>query len=289
MRIQSSRLVPPFARCFRPATSAVLLVLLLAPGAAGQQPPTSKKRVPKLSTEDVLGPRSEQATSETRVDTSAVKPGDAATAQAAQAQGAEKKPNPEESAWRERVKAAREKSAAAERAAEEGELRTTELRNELGISGQSAKQRNETAAALDEAGRRLVELRAQARQAASELNALLNEGRQKGFADPPDAGAPPAGGKADEQYYRDRYAKLIEALQTAERRIRLYEDRIRAYNERLNNPNVDRFATAQLRQDRDDAQQKVEESRAAAAKAQSDIDGLIDEARRAGLPPSVFR
>lgn len=287
MRILMPRVVQGTARCLRMLTFVLVPVVLLAASVSAQQPPAPKKKVPTLNTDDVVRPRVDRVTVEPTAEAATAKSGEAA--RAAGAQTSETKVSPEESAWRERVKAAREKAKTTERAAEEGELRTTQLRNELGVSGRSAKERNETAAALDEAGKRLVELRAQARQAATELNTVLDEGRQKGFAEPAEAGPAPAEGKADEQYYRDRYAKLLEVLQTAERRMQLYEDRIRAFNERLNNPNVDRFATAQLRQDRDDAQQKLDEARAVHGKAQSDIQALMDEARRAGVPPSAFR
>jgi Zn-finger nucleic acid-binding protein len=57
----------------------------------------------------------------------------------------------------------------------------------------------------------------------------------------------------------------------------------------MNNPNADRFSNAQLQQDRDDAQASLQEAHDAKAKARSDLEDLMDEARRAGVAPSLFR
>ena len=64
-----------------------------------------------------------------------LKPGDAKAIDA--------KPDPEQSSWREQVGKARTRAKELERAAEEAELRITTLRNELGVSGESARHRNE--------------------------------------------------------------------------------------------------------------------------------------------------
>ena len=51
----------------------------------------------------------------------------------------------------------------------------------------------------------------------------------------------------------------------------------------------DSFFAAQLIKDRDEAQQKLNETRTAETKAQNDLYALQEEARRAGVPPGLFR
>jgi len=71
--------------------------------------------------------------------------------------------------------------------------------------------------------------------------------------------------------------------------MQLYENRVRELNERLNSTSVDRFSSSQLQQDREEAQQKLEEARESRAKAQTELDDLKEEARKAGVSPGVFR
>ncbi|HWP42948.1 MAG TPA: hypothetical protein VNO14_06925 [Blastocatellia bacterium] len=266
------------------AFALVSALLLLAIDSRAQQPATGRKRTPSLTTEDVVRPRTDQTVE------SAGQPV-AAKSDATKPQAGSDKVDPEEAAWRERVRHARQRAEEIERKAEETELRVTELRNALGVSGQSARYRNNTAAELEQTGKQLLELRAQAREAASDLEKLLQYGREKGFAE--EAGPKPTSddGKPNEEYYRIRFAKLNEELQTALRRAELYENRVRDLNLRinLNSGSGDNFYIAQLQQERDEAQQKMNEARSARDRAQQEIAALREEARRAGLPPGIFR
>jgi hypothetical protein len=116
-------------------------------------------------------------------------------------------------------------------------------------------------------------------------------GREKGFKEAEGPKAVGDDGKPNEQFYRSRFASLNEALQTAERRAQLYENRVRDLNQRISNNSGtgDNFYIAQIQQERTEMQQKLEEARAARAKAQSDLVALLEEARRNGVPPGVFR
>jgi chromosome segregation ATPase len=263
-------------------TALASVMLLSAQLIEAQQPATGRKRVPRLTTDDVVRLNGERV-SEPGADG---KPPEAGTSGAPGS-----KVSAEESAWRERVKEARRAAKSLERSADEVELRMTELRNELSASGQTSRQRNETAAQLDEAGRRLTEMRAQARKAAAELEDLINLGRQKGYSEEAEAQPTTGDGSPNEQYYRARYAALLEEMSDAERLIRLYENRVRDLNQRilLNSGSGDNFYTAQIQQDRDAMQERLNEAREAREKARSSIDALVEEARRAGLPPGVFR
>jgi len=281
---------------------AVFLTLLLSPSTrAAQQPATGRQKSPRLTTDDVRPPV-EQPPPETKDD--AAKPEENAKAGAVEPKAGQPneaaKVSAEESSWRDRANKARDRAKELERAAEEAELRITALRNDLGTSGESAKYRNETAAEIERAGQRVLELRAQARDAADDLTQLVDYGKQKGFSEAEEPKPTAEDGKPNEQYYLTQFAKLTEALQTAERRNQLYDNRIRDLNQQIStnsggrdksgrSTGGDSFYMLQLQKDREEAQQKLDESRAGLTKAQADLDALREEARRAGVPPGLFR
>jgi len=251
----------------------------------------------------VLPPATGQTSSEPKEVAS--RPEDAGKAEAAapktdQVKGTAGKVSEEESSWRGRVEQARSRAKELERAAEEAELRITALRNELGTSGLSARYRNETAAELGQAGQRLSELRTQARTAANDAAQLVEYGRQKGFAEAEGPKATSEEGRPNEEYYRAQFVKLTEALESAQRRVQLYDDRVRDLNQQISansggkdkngrGTGGDSFFALQLQKDRDEALQKLDEARAAQTQAQNDIYALREEARRAGVPPGLFR
>jgi chromosome segregation ATPase len=279
---------------------AFALALLLLTASAAQQP-ASRQRAPRLTTDDVVRPPVAPLTESKEV---AVKPAETGKAgavdpKAGQPKASEAKASPEESSWRDQVTKARDRAKELQRAAEEAELRITALRNELGASGQSARYRNETAAELEQAGQRLATMRSQARAAADDLTQLVDYGKQKGFTETEEA-KPTEEGKPNETYYRAQFAKLTEALEGAQRRIQLYDNRVRDLNQQMttnsggkdksgHRTGGDGYFAAQLQKDRDEAQQKLDEARTALSKAQTDLDALRDEARRAGVPPGLFR
>jgi chromosome segregation ATPase len=269
-----------------PVKPALIFVIVFAFAMAtlAQQPATGRKKVPRMTTDDVSQPAPETSGEESAKEDAAKAP---ATAKAGD------KASADETAWRERVEKARERAKQMERDADESELRVTELRNMLARSGQTANDRNQTAAELDETGRQLLNLRAQAREAANDLEQLLEHGRQKNFREAEGPKAASEDGKPNEEFYRARHAKLLEEAETAGRQAQLYENRLRDLNQRiLNNGGKnggDNFYILQLQQERQEMQDKLEEARTARAKAQSDIETLMDEARRAGVQPGVFR
>jgi len=277
-----------------------LLIICLSGQASLAQQPANNRRPPRLTTDDVRPP-AEQPAVETKE--AGGKPEDGAKAtDAADPKAGQPKPkaSDEELAWRDRMSKARDKAKQLEKAAEEGELRITALRNELGASGQSARQRNDTAAEMDQAGRRLIELKTQSRAAADDAAQLADYGKQKGFSEAEELKATSEEGKPNEDYYRAEFQKLKEAVETAQRRVALYDNRVRDLNQQLTTNSGgrdksghatggDNFYGAQLQKDRDDALQQLSDAKAAQAKAQSDLDALFDNARRAGVPPGLFR
>ncbi|HXU40277.1 MAG TPA: hypothetical protein VN937_28225 [Blastocatellia bacterium] len=299
--MRSLRLVAALAATFhrRPAFAlglAVILPLLFATGAAAQQPAIGRQKIPRLTTDDVARPPAAQPVEESRDGAAkteeTTKPGEP-VASTAQPAAAADKVSPEEASWRERVGKARSRAKDLQRAAEEAELRITTLRNDLGTSGQSARYRNDTAAELDQAGRRLIDIRADAKSAADDLAELVEYGRQKGFAEAA-APQPTSGdGKPNEEYFRARLDKLTGDIDSAQRQISLYENRVRDISQRIimngGKKGGDNFYMAQLQQDRDDAQAKMDEARTALSKAQADLDALKEEARRADVSRDLFR
>lgn len=264
--------------------------------ASAQQPAVGRKKIPRLTTEDVVQPVTAQPDAEAVKAEDANKT-DAAKTEVAKAedgkQPAEAKISAEESAWRERAGKARERAKALERAAEETELRITNLKNDLGVSGQSARYRNDTAAELEATGQRLAELRSQARAAKDDLNQLLEYGRENKFSESGGPKATSGDGKPNDDYYRAKFDALREDIQTADRRIQLYDNRVRDLQQHIllngGKNGGDNFYTAQLQQDKEEAQRSLDEARAARSQAVSKLEQLLEDARRAGVPPGVFR
>lgn len=283
-------LAPKAVRCFHARMIlALALSLSFSLPALAQQPATGRKRVPRMTSDDVRPPATETVTEpskEPAKESTAAKPDDAAKAKPAESD--EAKITPEESSWRERISRARERANELERAADETELRTTDLRNQLGVSGQTPKDRNAIAAEMERVGQELEELRKQERAAADEVNQLLEHGRARNYSEDEGPKAVQADGKPNADYYRGRQAKLQGEIATAERRIELYENRVRDLSQRLlmngGKDGGDNFYMAQLQKERQDAQQKMEEAREARMKAQAELDALVEEARRVGVP-----
>ncbi|MEW6130820.1 MAG: hypothetical protein AB1757_27570 [Acidobacteriota bacterium] len=278
---------------------ALLFSILFFTAIAIAQEQPERKKTPRLTTDDVVMRVSRP--SQPTVEVSANKVGEPAKTTASKSsapakpgeattqKGGEAKESAEELSWRKQVSEARQRAEELQRAAEEGEIRTTQLRNEMNVSGQGAKDRNTLAQQMDQLGKEVSRLRGEARQAEAALKGLLEEGREKGYRE--EAGPKPTtkDGKINDSYYRQKFESLNRAMADAERRVLLYENRIRSLNEMLTNPNRDRFSGSQLDQDRAEAQSKLEEARTAYAKAQDDLRKLFDDARRAGVDPGVFR
>jgi hypothetical protein len=266
---------------------------------ANAQEQTERKRTPRLTTDDVTSSRVSRTTETPAAEAGANKVNDAAKTTASKSATATKnsdaasqkdtKDSAEELAWRNNVSQARHRADDLQRSAEEMELRTTQLRNDLNTPGQGAKDRNAIAQEMEQAGKEVTRLRNEAREADRALKALLEVGGEKGFKE--EAGPKPTtkDGKTNNSYYRQRYEALNKTMSDAERRVQLYENRLRNLNETLTNPNRDRFSGGQLEQDRAEVQSKLEEARAAYVKAQTDLQKLMDEAKRAGVEPGVFR
>jgi len=272
---------------------AFVLSLVLGVCAAAQQP-AQRKPAPRMTTEDVMQP-----VASTPDDSKEAKPADASAeaGKPTDAKGEKKAVAADEAAWRERVSQARDKAKGLERAAEEAELRVTSLRNELGVSGRSSQYRNQTAADLEAAGQKLSDLRKQSREANADLQDLLAYGKERGYSEAEGPKPTTDDGKTNAEYYRSKFTALNEEIETAERRVQLYNDRVSDLQQRiLNNGSAgagkkggDNFTAAQLQHDKEEAQHSLEDAQAAKARALEKRDALVEEARRAGVSPDIFR
>ena len=280
----------------RSGLSVLMAVLLLyafsaiawAQGQQPQQPQTqkqsseTKKKVPALSTEDVIGDRSAPTTVEETGDKSA-KPEEGA---------AHKKVSADEAAWREQVKQARTKAESLQRQAEEAEVSVTRLRNQLSAAGQTPGDRNQILQEIEDAGQNVTSLRQQTKDAKDELDRVLAEGGGKGYTE--SAGPEPTkDGAPNEDYFRSKYAELLQKVQDAQRQTELYDDRVKELTTQINQAGGkgrgDNFYIAKVQQDLAEARQSLSDAQDAVAKAQQAIEALKDEARQAGVPPGVFR
>ena len=292
--MRSRKAPASMARCFyQRFVCALLLTSLLAICAAAQQP-AQRKPAPRMTDDDVAQPVATTPSDETK-DAPADAKAEAGKPEAAK--GEKKVVSADEAAWRERVAQAREKAKALERAAEEAELRITSLRNELGVSGRSPQYRNQIAADLEAAGQKLNGLRKQSSEANADLKDLLEYGKEKGYSEAEGPKATTGEGKANEEFYRAKFATLNEEIQTAERRMQLYADRVRDIQQRIlstgssgsGKKGGDNFTIAQLQQEKEEAQHSLDDAQAAKNRAIEKRDALIEEARRAGVPSGVFR
>ncbi len=263
------------------------LTVLLASLAIAQQ--TQPRKVPRMTSDDVVKTRSAPSASEippVEITPALSTPQVKVTPPPVDLEGAK---SPDEKAWRVRIAQARQDVEETQRAAEKAEVRTTDISNDLNTQGQTSQQRNATARELDKAGQEVIELRKQAAAAKAVLNDLLAEGAAKGYSEGEGIKPVTKTGKPNEEYYKQKYQELLQAVADAQRRIKLYEDRIRALNELITSPSQDRFTTSQFEQDRRDAKQSLADAEKALTKAQEDIEKLMDEARQAGVAPGVFR
>ena len=151
------------------------LACLLASLAIAQQ--TQPRKVPRMTTDDVVRTRSAPSASEIPpveiTAEQAIPAAKVATAPPVDLEGAK---SPEEKAWRIKVAQARQEAEQTQRAAEQAEVHTTELRNNLNTQGQSSQQRNATAAEMDSAGKQVVELRKVAAAAKDDAGRLRDKG-----------------------------------------------------------------------------------------------------------------
>lgn len=273
-----------------------LLVLCFALPALAQ--------VPSLTTEDVVKWR---AANPDRAEHFI--PKTAATAQPTQKSQAQSEAEylRAEKEWNVRLSEARTRVRDFERRADQAELQATQARN-VNIFG-SADQVNANNANIGNLRATAQALRAEARYAQQEVDRLLDEGKQYGFqlnfiSPVLKNGAP------NLEYFRTRYLDLAMELQDAQSRAAVLQLRTNRLQTSINNtlsynagwsnyyrgilfyPNTGAADVFYLNRLRNELAYIGGDANSNAARIQilqQELANLIEEGRRAGVPPGTFR
>jgi hypothetical protein len=265
---------------------AVAAALLSVSAAAAQQPAPEGRNPstepPSFTNEDLpvtvpepardasapAGARGDELTDEEMADAER----EADTGGAPKAKG----PSAAELDWRRRYAEAQRRSAAADKAAQEAEIRLTELRNQLGVGG--ARDRSAVLAQIEQQGQIISQTRDQAAAARAALESVRAEGARRSFS--PDPGPPrrTKDGKPNREYYSARLTKAQAAVDDAERRITLYQNRIADLSTRLtiNSGSGDQFTQLRIQGELREANEGLQKAQADRAQALQ----ALDEARR---------
>jgi hypothetical protein len=283
------------------ATAAAVL-LLNTPALAQQPAPEGQRQdeTPTLTTDDIAplpvegqpagaqteeppeGEDDSQLTPEERAD--AAKSKGKGKGAEGKAPAGKKGPSKAELAWRARVAQAEAQASAARQAAQEAELQLTELRNRLASAG-SVDERNELASEMETQG----EAVRQAQQAASNAEAALKSVKAEGTAQKfkPDPGPAPTtkAGEPNAAYYTQRYAKAQGEYADAERRIKVYQDRVNDVRGRIlnNSGSGDQFAGMKLQEELDAALKQLDKAQTDLDTAGQRVESARQEAASAGV------
>ncbi|HZS44522.1 MAG TPA: hypothetical protein VFC63_05425 [Blastocatellia bacterium] len=208
----------------------------------------------------------------------------------------EKKDDPAEQDWRQRIRAARETVKALRRQTQEAELQMTALRNTTSAVNNTPDSLNARSNALNANGQQIAALREQLAQASDQLNQLSQEGITNKYHE---VSLKPTNdkGEPNEDYYKSRYADLLDDVNDAERRVRLQEYQINDLKTQLmatggqkgKKGGGDNFAGLKIQSQIDQAQIELDLARADYMKARQAVEQLVEEARQAGLPAGIFR
>jgi chromosome segregation ATPase len=188
--------------------------------------------------------------------------------------------------WNEKLSKARERVKDLERRADQAELEVNRLRNfqfsaEPRDAGTNA-QINARVAELNELARRL---RAEAKTAQEEVDALLAEGAEKNYKI---AKLSPTTktGAVNLEYYESRFAELQSELRDAMARAQVMQLRINALRFRINDNarTGDNFFLGRLRGELQEAEGGLEQAQLRMAAATGQLEELRRQARAAGVP-----
>lgn len=202
------------------------------------------------------------------------------------------KVDPAEIEWRERLTKAREMVRQLRQQTQETELALTAIRNDRNGNNLTPERLNSIANAMNNNGQQLAILRQQLSTASQEMEQIVTEGKIKTFHEEMKTPVTEKG-EANEEYYKSRYVELVDQYNDADRRIKLYNFRIADLHAQLEGNGGknggDNFAGMRIQRDIDQAMIDMDLARADLTKARESIDALTEEARRAGLPPGIFR
>lgn len=206
--------------------------------------------------------------------------------------------DPAEIEWRERLAQSREAVRQLRQRTQETELQLTEIRNNRYAGNLTPEKLNAAANAMNNNGQQLSILRQQLNAATQAMEEVASEGKLKGFHEAVKTPVTEKG-DANEDYYKSRYVELVDQFNDADRRIKLYDFRVRDLRTQMEGNGGtaskgkkgggDNFTGMQIQREIDQALIDMDLARVDLAKAREAIDALTEEARRAGLPPGIFR
>ena len=285
-----------------PALTLFLLMINVSASNAQQTQVTSKPRqTPTLTTGDVI---SVQPPAPVREDKSAQAGAPAFTAEKKSAgkQSADDKIRAAaEGNWNEQLRKAREKVRLLEREADQSELEITRQRN-LQFSAQAKDAGTGTwiNARVAQLSQDVSSLRAEAKAARSEVDALVKEGEAEKYQE---AALSPktADGAPNPEYYHSRQAELMTDLSDAESHIQVLQLRINDLSSRIrkNTGGVDEkgkatnssdaFAIRRLKTALQEEQKNLAEAQDKKAEAARKIEALRQQSATAGVDPGEVR
>ncbi len=204
-----------------------------------------------------------------------------------------------EIAWNERYQRARQRVRELERQADQAELAVARARNAYFNVNQphDAQELNRLNNEQTRQAARSKQLRAEAAQAAVELNALLDEARREGFQVRTFA-LFKSNGEPDADSFRDRFIELKQELQDAEARAAVMDLRTRRAHTNLrvnacvglvNSFNcADIYYVNRQRAELQTAQEELTAAQSRIAAVRKQIAELVAQGREAGLPQGWF-
>jgi hypothetical protein len=196
---------------------------------------------------------------------------------------------PEQRDWNKRLRQAREKMRDLERRADLAEIETNRLRNFLfGAEPRTSKTHNQTVSQIAELSRLIRRLRAESVIVQAEAEAILEEGVAKGFkvqAISPTKNS----GEPNPEYYRVRVPELQADLRDSQIREQVLHLRINELKRRItvNSGTGDNFFIGRLRDELQQTERGLEQTRARIGAISMQLDELIKAARAAGIKPEL--
>jgi len=273
------------------SVNSLCLLIALSAVAVAQQP--QRRSTPTLTSDDA--PSVRPVTSDPRDPGKAAGPIKSSTAEGSDSTtpqtASEKARAAAEHAWNERLGKAREKAKELERRADQTELEITRLRNfQFSAEPRDPGTNANINARVAELAELLRRLRAEAKAAQDEVEAILGEGAAKDFK--VESLSPTTkSGQPNLEYYRSRFAELQSELRDAEARAQVLQLRINDLRFRINNNAVtgDNFFIGRLRDELQEAETALESARARVAAATEQLEELKRQARLADIPPGELR
>ena len=279
--------------------AAAAVVFLAAPAVAQQPAPEGKHtdETPTLTTDDVAPapvagqPAGAQTEAPAAADDSALTPEERADAAKAKAKGGPSKapagkkgPSQAELNWRARYAQAESQMRATRERAQQAELQVTELKNQLSAAG-SVEERNSLADSIAQQGEVVRQAQQAATAAAAAFKEIQAEGTTKRFTLAAGPAPTTSGGRANPDYYRQQYVQAQQDLDDAERRLKLYQDRISDARARIlnNSGSGDNYAQMGLQEELDAALAELDKAQADRDAAEQRRDAARDAAIRAGI------